>query len=64
MDIIIEKKPLTLKGFLKVLSLKKMFPKGLSSKVKDKYTDLEDTVQPSVIQSNPEFTRLVCLNCN
>jgi hypothetical protein len=40
LDIIENKKHLTKEGFLKILSIKNNFPKGLSQKIKDLYPNI------------------------
>ncbi len=47
MDIIIKKQHLTLKGFLSILSIKSVFPKGLSSKILARYSNVETFVKPN-----------------
>jgi len=53
MDIIVKKEHLTRECFVKILSIKSVFPKGLSSKVLESYKNVSPIVKP-IFQSNTE----------
>jgi hypothetical protein len=54
MDMIVKKEHLTREGFVKILSIKSVFPKGLSSKVLESYKNVSPIVKP-IFKSNTEL---------
>ena len=55
LDMILNKKHLTQKGFYQILAIKSIFPKGLSSLIKENFTDIPKFIKP---EFNPKIEPL------
>ena len=55
LDLIENKKDLTIESFLKILSIKSVFPKGLSNKIRNFYPHIDPFLKPKVNFSSKPF---------